>query len=221
MTENLTPRTPTPLRGVVRSAITSRRSRAVLAGGVVLGLGATATLAAYSDSEWASGTFTAPAVAASDVLNLEGSRDGSSYGPDVTFQSTLDMTKMAPTTTYYAPLYLRTTSDTTVDADVSVPVPAIGANSNGALAGLVKVVITDATNASCDATNAASRPVVGAEKVLAETMTTAPIRIIAGPAGEASATTVLCFQFKLTERPAGTAPLTATATWTVNATQTP
>ena len=48
----------------------SRKVRAILAGGLVLGLGAAVTLAAWNDSEFAKGTFT------SGSLNIQGSVDG-------------------------------------------------------------------------------------------------------------------------------------------------
>lgn len=51
----------------------SVRARALLAGGLVLGVGATATLAAWNDSEHLGGTVTA------GHFTLEGSTDGSSY----------------------------------------------------------------------------------------------------------------------------------------------
>lgn len=216
MTDNLTPRTPASLRGVVRSAVTGRRTRAVLAGGVVLGLGATATLAAYSDSEWASGTFTAAAVTA-EVLELEGSKDGSGYGSAVALKSEFDMTKMVKGATYYAPLYVRTTAATTVDADVTIPAPAVGGST--ALANKVSVAIIQSTNSTCDAQTPGSN--VGGGTTLGAAASTQTVRITAGPAGATDAATVLCFQFTLTERPAGTAPLAATATWTVTATQAP
>src|SRR5690606_23874046 len=53
-----------------RRSGTSRKVRALLAGGVVLGIGAAATLAAWNDSEYAGATFTAGS------FNLEGAVDG-------------------------------------------------------------------------------------------------------------------------------------------------
>jgi len=52
---------------------TRRKVRAVLAGGLVLGVGAAVTLAAWNDSEFATGTFTA------GTFNLEGSTDGTTF----------------------------------------------------------------------------------------------------------------------------------------------
>jgi len=56
----------------------NRRLKAVLAGGLVLGVGAAVTLAAWNDSEFAQGTF-----AAGD-FNLEGSVDGIAYAEHAT-----------------------------------------------------------------------------------------------------------------------------------------
>ena len=83
-----------------------RRTRALLAGGLVLGLGAAGTLAAWSDSEFAFGTFNA------GQFNIQGSTDGSSWsdhftanGAGLTF--TTGFSAMQPGTTYYAPFSLR------------------------------------------------------------------------------------------------------------------
>ncbi|GAB6858941.1 SipW-dependent-type signal peptide-containing protein [Microbacterium xylanilyticum] len=49
------------------------RIRALLAGGLVLGTGATSTLASWNDAEYANGTFTAAR------FGIEGSLDGTNY----------------------------------------------------------------------------------------------------------------------------------------------
>lgn len=55
------------------SALKSRKARAILAGGVVLGIGASMTLAAWSDSEWATGTF------GTGGFTFQGSTNGSDF----------------------------------------------------------------------------------------------------------------------------------------------
>ena len=50
-----------------------RKISAILAAGMVLGVGTTATLAAWNDSEYAQGSF------AAGTFNLEGSTDGTTY----------------------------------------------------------------------------------------------------------------------------------------------
>ena len=56
-----------------RKGLRGRKIRAVLAAGLVLGIGAVVTLAAWNDSEYATGTF------AAGTFNLEGSTDGTTY----------------------------------------------------------------------------------------------------------------------------------------------
>jgi predicted ribosomally synthesized peptide with SipW-like signal peptide len=56
----------------------STRIKAVLAGGLVLGLGAAMTLAAWTDQEFATGSFTA------GHFNLVGSSDGTTFGEHAT-----------------------------------------------------------------------------------------------------------------------------------------
>lgn len=69
--------TPAPTRRECRRLIQrhlrSRRIRALLASGIVLGVGATATLAAWNDSEYAGGAVTA------GHFTLEGSTDAVEY----------------------------------------------------------------------------------------------------------------------------------------------
>src|SRR5699024_3078764 len=60
------------------SALKSRKARAILAGGVVLGVGASMTLAAWADSEWASGTFGTGGV------TFQGALDGDTFSDHAT-----------------------------------------------------------------------------------------------------------------------------------------
>ncbi|MCT1478159.1 SipW-dependent-type signal peptide-containing protein [Microbacterium sp. p3-SID336] len=91
-----------------RRRIRSRRVRAVLAGGLVLGIGATATLAAWNDSEFGTATFTA------GRFDIVGAADGATFASHATtgaaavlnFQ--LPPTAMAPGTTTYALFSVRT-----------------------------------------------------------------------------------------------------------------
>ena len=87
-----------------------RRTRALLAGGLVLGLGAAGTLAAWSDSEFSYGVFNA------GQFNIQGSADGTNWddhfsanGAGLTF--TTGFSGMQPGSTYYAPFGLRVDPD--------------------------------------------------------------------------------------------------------------
>lgn len=80
----------------------SRRIRAVLAGGLVLGVGATMTLAAWNDSEYATATFTA------GRFDIVGAADGATFSSHATTGTAAALTfvaaptAMAPGTTTYA-----------------------------------------------------------------------------------------------------------------------
>jgi len=89
----------------------SRRRRkvlAALAGGLVLGLGTAATLAAWNDSEFANGTFSA----GGDV-DIQGSTDGgvtwssSATAPGKTLSFSTDANNMVPGEPAYAPFAVR------------------------------------------------------------------------------------------------------------------
>lgn len=97
-----------------------RKFSAILAAGLVLGVGATATLAAWNDSEYAKGSF------AAGTFNLEGSTDGTAYsdhatsGAAATLGFTVAPANMAPGDVVYAPFAVRLAANTTTDASVTV-----------------------------------------------------------------------------------------------------
>ena len=97
----------------------SRKVRAILAGGLVLGLGAAVTLAAWNDSEFAKGTFT------SGSLNIQGSVDGDIFedhttpeGASVLFS--LETGDLAPGDVYSAPFAVRLDEGSTKPANVTL-----------------------------------------------------------------------------------------------------
>lgn len=196
------------------ATLASRRSRALLAGGVVLGIGATATLAAYSDSEWASGAFSASPVV---NLTLEGSPDGSAWSSDVIMNATLDASRMIVGQTYYSPLYLRTTGTTNVDANVEVSLPDLKGSTE--LADRVSVNIVQPANNECNS-NTVGDPIGGGKNLEAATTPAEDSIIIShGSDGDPSAATMICFQYTLNSRPGDLIPHTVSATWPVTATQ--
>lgn len=100
----------------------SRKRKAILAGGVVLGLGAAVTLAAWSDDVFANGTF------GTGTFELQGNVYGApestyenydtSPGDALTF--VLTPNNMAPGDTVYAPISIATSGDTSTAALVSL-----------------------------------------------------------------------------------------------------
>jgi predicted ribosomally synthesized peptide with SipW-like signal peptide len=96
----------------------SRRIRAVLAAGLVLGIGTVATLAAWTDTENARGSF------ASSVFGTESQSAGSpTYTSNTTAPGatlTFAATAMSPGTSFHAWLNIRTTTASTVGGTVSL-----------------------------------------------------------------------------------------------------
>lgn len=94
-----------------RRQMRNRRIKAVLAGGLVFGIGSAATLAAWTDTEEASGSFKA------GTFNIERAVNGSwSSSPKMTF----DASGMYPGSKVYAPVFVRTTPNTTMAGDLVV-----------------------------------------------------------------------------------------------------
>ena len=110
----------TPTRDELSSRMRRRKFKAILAGGLALGLGTTITLAAWNDSEYASGTFTA------GQFNMVGSTDGIDYADHDTpggaaalaFSTGFD--NMSPDDVVAAPFAVRLDENTTYDATVTV-----------------------------------------------------------------------------------------------------
>lgn len=113
---------------VRRARRRSRMIRAILAGGLVLGVGTAVTLAAWNDSEFAAGTFTAGA------FDLQGSTDGTTFadhpvGGPQTLGFTVAPGAMSPGDVVVAPFAVRLAAGTTNDADVVLSVSTTGATT--------------------------------------------------------------------------------------------
>jgi predicted ribosomally synthesized peptide with SipW-like signal peptide len=132
--------TPAPPRAKARG-LRSRRVRAILAGGLALGIGAAMTLAAWNDSEFAQGTFTAGA------FNIQGSLDGTTYtehatsGGAAALAFTVPAAKLSPTDSVYAPFAVELDSTSTNNAVVTVSSPS----TTGSVANLTYTLIQPTT----------------------------------------------------------------------------
>lgn len=85
------------------------RLRALLAGGLVLGVGATMTLAAWNDSEFSTGTFSASSFALQSSTDSGGAWQ--EHGTSATAATmSFDATGMSPGSLNYASIWVRTTS---------------------------------------------------------------------------------------------------------------
>lgn len=124
----------------------SRKVRAVLAAGVVFGVGAAATLAAWNDSEHATGTFTA------STFGIQGSTDGTTYTdhPNDSSAASLMLSSgfdgMSPNTDVYAFFSVRTITDS-----VSGTVQLTAASTNDDdLGGYLEYSVRTVTGNTCD-----------------------------------------------------------------------
>lgn len=111
--------------------LNQRKARAILAGGLVLGVGAAVTLAAWNDSEFATGDF------AAGSFNLEGSTTGADSGfadhaaadGAAALEFTLPLAdNLSPDDVVHAPFWVRLDDSTTTPATLT----AAGVDANGA-----------------------------------------------------------------------------------------
>lgn len=126
---------------------TRRKIYATLAGGLVLGVGAAITLAAWNDSEFATSDF------AAGTFVFQGSTDGTSFSDhpsegaaaQLSFSTGFD--NLSPNDVVYAPYALRLDSSSTVAADLSAVAPVL----TGTLTDLTFDSVAT-TSFGCDAT---------------------------------------------------------------------
>lgn len=149
-TQQTTGTTP-PERG-----LKSKRVRAILAGGLVLGVGAAITLAAWNDSEFATGIF------AGGAFSIEGSTDGTAFtehavvddAAELAFEVNAD--NLAPSEPVYAGFAVQLTATSTYAATVDIV-----ASSSDTIASSLTYSLVETATFGCDATAfAAGDPLV-------------------------------------------------------------
>ena len=203
-----------------------RKVLAVLAGGLVLGVGVAVTLAVWNDSEFATGTFTAGS------FNLEGSTAGdvdanySDHNVDdgdtaatLAFDLPADVVDdMSPGDVVYAGFWVRLAAGTTTGADLvaagTTADPAVYSNSDH----LGYAIYALAPGATCDATTAVGTPIASGATLDAQTgVTTVPL--LEGASAAVAGTAVqLCFA--VTADATLEQGLVTSATWEFAATST-
>ncbi len=129
-------------------ALLGLKAKAILAGALVLGVGAAVTLASWNDSEVASGAF------AGGSFNLQSSTDGSVFtdnpvGQPATLSFSTTATNLSPNTTVYAPFAIQLAAGTTNAARVSVSGVAAG---EAALISNLSYTMVTTSSITCDAT---------------------------------------------------------------------
>ncbi len=193
-----------------RRDVHSRKVRAILAGGLVLGIGATITLAAWNDSEFTQGTFTA------GTFNMVGSTDGTTYashatvGAPATLTFTVNPTLLSPGDTVYAPFAVELDATTTNSALVTVS----NAATTGTVSNLTYTLIQP-TAFGCDGATTGTA-LVAAGNAVGTVPAATTFTLAKGAGGTAGAPVFLCF--KVTAGSGITQGQTGTATWQFSAT---
>jgi len=189
------------------------RVRALLAGALVLGVGGTLTLAAWTDTEVARGSF------AASTFGIVGSTDGTTFADHAAaspagLSFTAPVSAMSPGTTVYSRFIVKTTPETSVTGKVSMGGATVTGTGLGSYLQYGVRVIP--ASSACDATSygASSTVLVPTGSALSTAATAQQTLATAGGSPVA-----YCFAVTL---PSGTANaaqgLTAIATWTFTAT---
>lgn len=192
----------------------ARKIRALLAGGLVLGVGAAVTLAAWTDEEWAIGNFGA------GNFNIQGSTTGEeadftdhpSQGEAAELDFQIAGDNLSPTDTVAAPFVLRTDAATTYDATVELT----SASGEGANAENLTYGITQVESAAECTEGATGTEIVPSGTALDSMDGATGFELIAGADDAAGAPVTLCFQVTagddLVQGESGTANWGLTAT---------
>lgn len=189
-----------------------RKVAAILAGGLVVGVGTAATLAAWNDSEYAASTFTAGS------FNMNGSADQSAFADQDTATGaaglafSVPVTNLSPGDVVYAPYALRLDATTTNGANVVVD----SVTNTGTYTNLTYGLVT--TSASgCNAAAFTGGSAIVADGTALNSIGSPAGFTLAKPVAAADgAPTYLCF--KVTAGSGLTQGQSGTATWKFTAT---
>lgn len=192
----------------------SRTIRAVLAGGLVLGIGVSVTTAAWTDTEVATGSFAASVFGTQSSVN-----GGITWADNTLTPAVLAFAAggFSPTVTKYAALNLRTVPNS-LPGTISLGAAVITADT-GLVGGLQLRVVAYSGTGPCaaEAFSAGAAYVVGSSATPAA-LTAAAVSSPALTAAQGTPTT-LCFQVSM---PTGASSTfqgrSLTATWTVTST---
>ncbi|MGO3136250.1 MAG: SipW-dependent-type signal peptide-containing protein [Agrococcus casei] len=170
-----------------------RKVLALLAGGLVLGVGTAITLAAWNGSEFATGNF------AAGSFNLEGATDSATgtytdhdtAGGAAGLEFTLPLSEnMTPTDVVYAPFWVRLDAATTSPATLTaVTIDGTGTNA----ANLSYEVFEIEAAATCDATAVDSGTLVASGADLTSLTAGDSVGLTEGADADAGAPAQLCF----------------------------
>lgn len=201
-----------------RARTRRRRVHAVLAAGLVLGIGTTVTLAAWTDTENATGSFGA------SVFGTESQSAGSpTYASNTTAPGatlSFDATAMSPGTSFYAWLNVRTTTTSTVGGTVALTSAAPAGGLAPALQYRAVRMPGPSPASTCNAAAFSGTPVFIAGAAASYLpVSQVPAAQVASPIGAAGAQLGFCFEVRIQPGAANSFQgQTGTATWTFTAT---
>ncbi|RBP68120.1 putative ribosomally synthesized peptide with SipW-like signal peptide [Brevibacterium sanguinis] len=195
-----------------------RRIKAVLAGGLVFGIGSAATMAAWTDTESATGSFTAGRFA------IELSVDKSwSNSREMTFNAG----GMFPGKVVHAPVFVRTSADTTMKGRISVAGGGVSGTPNALAQSLSYKAVTKSFATAAEAMAAAcddSAFTSGADYVFGSASSSRPLQTGATGSTQqslqaaAGSVQLYCFRVELaSSAPNSAQGQSATHTWTFTA----
>lgn len=185
----------------------SRRIRAILASGLVFGVGAAMTLAAWNDSEHTNATFTA------GRFGIVGATDGLTFSehpaaPGAALSFSLAPTAMVPGSTTYA-LFSVKTINPSVAGTVQLKA---GTGNNSGLGAYLRYRVHTIAGTSCTASTFASGTAVPGLDIAAPLTTSATAA--QGVLANAGSQVNYCFEVVLpTTAPNAAQGLTLTAAW--------
>ncbi|MFI7079251.1 SipW-dependent-type signal peptide-containing protein [Micromonospora sp. NPDC049903] len=197
-----------------------RRTRAVLAGALVLGLGTTSTLAAWTDGEYGTGSF------AASVFGTESQTASNSWASHTPAANAATLafnaTAMSPSVSFYAYLDIRTTATTNVGGTVAL---TSSSNNAGALLPALeyRAVRTATTSTTCAAAAFTGTPtwIVGPSYLGVTSVPGSPVSsAITAPAG-ATPQLRFCFEVRVQSGASNSYQgTTGVVTWEFTATST-
>jgi predicted ribosomally synthesized peptide with SipW-like signal peptide len=192
---------------------TKRKILAILAGGLVLGVGAAVTLATWNDSEFATGTFTAGS------FNVQGSTDGTTFadhpstGNSAAISFSTGFDSMSPNDVVAAPFVLRL--DNTSTSNASAIITSADGSGSG-VANFTYGIVEVASVAGCTPGAAGTATIVPAGTALTAFTGAAPFALADGTGGTPGASVDLCIQ--VTAGAGLVQGSTATGVWGITAT---
>lgn len=195
-----------------------RRVHAVLAAGLVLGIGTAVTLAAWADTENATGSFGA---------SVFGTESQSAESPMYTSNTTspgatlaFDAASMSPGTSYYAWLNVRTTPASTVGGTVNLTSSAATGGLAPALQYRAVRMPGPSPSSTCNGAAFTGTPVyIAGASASYLPVSQVPSTPVANPIGAAGAEVGFCFEVQITPgTPSSFQGETGAVTWTFTAT---